>query len=141
MTSAFLCVYSTLAATVEGPSKRDDQLFSYPKLVLEDKLARTFTVDGCEYISGMTCRISYNGKEPLPSEVFFIELDQAGKTLGPKIRLIYPKLKPGESGKATFRIRSNNPAKIVLQGHWNGPWKDPYWYPAGHTARHRPAIG
>jgi hypothetical protein len=44
---------------------------------------------------------------------------------GPRVRLIYPELGPGETGRATFRIHSP-PATIVLQGEWKGPWQDPY---------------
>jgi hypothetical protein len=97
-----------------------------PTIVLAGKLATIFTVDRCEFISGMTCRVTYNGKGPLPSRVFFTELDEKGKSGGPRIRLLYPRLGPGESGKATFRIRLNRPAKVVLTGEWHGPWQDPY---------------
>jgi hypothetical protein len=100
--------------------------FQPPKFELEGNLAKIFTVTHCEYISGLTCRIHYNGKLPLPSEVFFTEFDDRGKKAGPRVRLIYPELKRGETGMATFRIRLSEPAKIVLKGEWNGPWRDPY---------------
>ena len=102
------------------------QGFQYPELVLQGRLAMIFKIDRCEYISGMTCRIRYNGKAPLPSEVFFVEIDAEGKTQRSRVRLIYPRLQSGESGKATFRLRSSSPARIVLTGEWKGPWKDPY---------------
>ena len=41
------------------------------------------------------------------------------------MRLIYPKLRAGEKGWATFRLRSSNPASILLTGEWKGPWRDP----------------
>ena len=73
----------------------------------------------------MTCKITYNGKSPLPSEVFFTEVDSDGHA-GKKTRLIYPNLKAGERGAATFRIHAGEPAKIILAGVWDGPWKNPY---------------
>ena len=95
-------------------------------MVLRGHLKETFTLCGCEYLSGMTCRIEYSGARPLPSEVFFQEFDKAGTPAGPEVRLIYPNLKPGETGFATFHIRSSSPAKISLRAEWKGPWKDPY---------------
>jgi len=100
--------------------------FTYPRFELQGKLARIFTVTDCEYISGMTCRIQYNGVLPLPSQVFFTEFDERGQKAGARVRLIYPKLGPGETGRATFRMHLSRPAKIVLQGEWKGPWRDPY---------------
>ena len=97
-----------------------------PGVVLSGKLATIFTVDHCEFISGLTCRITYNGKLPLPSKVFFTELSDNGKSAGPKVRLIYPRLDAGESGKATFLTRLDRPAKIVLVGEWHGPWQALY---------------
>jgi hypothetical protein len=101
--------------------------FMYPRFELEGKLAKIFTVTDCEYISGMTCRIHYNGALPLPSQVFFTEFDEHGQKAGARVRLIYPKLAPGETGRATFlRMHLSRPAKIVLQGEWKGPWRNPY---------------
>ncbi len=100
--------------------------FQPPKITLQGNLAKIFTVTGCEYISGLTCRVHYNGKLPLPSQVFVTEFDDHGKQAGARVGLIYPELKSGETGRATFRIRSARPAKIILQAEWNGPWQDPY---------------
>jgi hypothetical protein len=102
------------------------EAFRIPQFKLVGKLSKIFSVSRCEYISGLTCHIHYNGKLPLPSEVFFTEFDEHGKKAGPRVRLIYPELKPGETGVATFRIRLGRPAKIVLEGEWNGPWRNPY---------------
>jgi hypothetical protein len=121
------------AAPQQNTRAQQDQLkadmakaFRIPKFELAGKLSKIFKVSRCEYISGLTCRIHYNGKLPLPSEVFFTEFDDHGKKAGPRVRLIYPELNPGETGIATFRIRLSSPAKIVLEGEWNGPWRDPY---------------
>jgi hypothetical protein len=99
--------------------------FRLPKFELEGDLGKIFTVTHCEYISGLTCRIHYNGKLSLPSEMFFTEFDDKGKKVGPRVRLIYPKLKRDETGMATFRIRIR-PSKIIVTGEWDGPWRDPY---------------
>ena len=74
----------------------------------------------------MTCDLHYNGVLPLPSQVFVTEFDERGQQAGARIRLIYPKLRAGEEGRATFRIRLSEPDKIVLQGGRNGPWRNPY---------------
>jgi hypothetical protein len=100
--------------------------FVIPKFELAGKLARIFTVNKCQYISGMTCSIRYKAVFPLPSQVFFTEFDESGRKVGARVRLIYPKLNPGETGKATFRLRSDKPAKVILEGEWNGPWRNPY---------------
>jgi hypothetical protein len=100
--------------------------FKYPRLVLNGRLSDTFLFDQCEYISGMTCRITLKAGRTLPSQVFFTEFDGAGKQVKRKVRLVYPNLKPGESGRATFRLRSGTPSKIVMYGEWKGAWKSPY---------------
>jgi hypothetical protein len=109
-----------------GATPTPDIGFRYPEMVLQGHLSEIFTLCGCEYISGMTCRIEYNGARPLPREVFFKEFDESGKAAGPEVRLIYPRLEPGETGYATFRIRSGSPTRISLRGEWKGPWKNPY---------------
>lgn len=97
-----------------------------PTFVLQGKLQEIFVISHCQLISGLTCKITYNGKSPLPSEVFFTEVDSDGHPAGKKTRLIYPHLNASEQGVATFRIKTAEPAQIVLTGVWDGPWKDPY---------------
>jgi hypothetical protein len=104
----------------------NDEGWCVPVMKLTGDLQKIFSITRCQWISGLTCRISYNGKLPLPSEVFFIELDKEGRVVGKKTRLIYPKLEPGETGYATFRINSDSTAKIVLSRIWKGPYKNPY---------------
>ena len=74
---------------------RGGSLFN-PEDRLDSRLERIFVVSGCKWISGLTCRISYNGEDVLPSRVFFTESDVEGKVLGAKVRLIYPKLRAGK---------------------------------------------
>jgi hypothetical protein len=100
--------------------------FSYPEIDLDGRLRDIFVVSECKYVSGLSCRIQYNGKAPLPGEVFFTEFDGKGHRLGRRTRLIYPELKKGASGVATFRLRSNSPARIRLEATGKGPWKNPY---------------
>jgi hypothetical protein len=114
------------AASASAGAQPEESAFRYPVIELRGRLHEIFTVSGCAYISGLTCRISYNGKAPLPSEVFFVGYDATGAPDGSKVRLIYPRLEVGEFGQATFRIRSSSPAKLVLEGSWDGPWKNPY---------------
>jgi len=113
-------------AYVKQPRTAQQKAEGIPVIELEPKLSRIFKVRRCEFISGMTCHITYNGKMPLPSEVFFVEYDAQGKRLGKKTRLIYPKLKKGETGYATFFLRSAEPARIIITAVWNGPWRNPY---------------
>jgi hypothetical protein len=99
--------------------------FCFPQIDLSPRLSEMFVISDCQWISGMTCKVTYNGKSPLPSEVFFTEFDPDGSQVGPRTRLIYPELAPGEHGAATFRVRTH-PARIFLEGTWDGPWKNPY---------------
>jgi len=108
------------------PEKPGTDGFCYPAIDLQGPLTEIFTVSGCQWLSGLTCDIRYNGKRPLPSEVFFTEFDGAGRQLGKHTRLVYPQLEAGQTGRATFRIRSDHPSRITLAGVWNGPTKNPY---------------
>jgi len=119
---------SPTAAAAEPTTQlaQPEQGFRYPSFELEGHLRDVFEVSHCEYISGMTCKIRYNGARPLPSKVFFTEFDAAGHPAGPAVRLIYPRLNPGETGSATFRIRMSSATKVLLQAEWRGPWQNPY---------------
>ena len=114
---------STLIVHLKGKFKNDTSI--YPILELKGRVSEIFTFYDAEYISGLTCRIKYNGKKPLPSKVFFSELDKDGKQIVKKTRLIYPKLNANESGYATFKI-SNNPSKILIWSEGDGPYETPY---------------
>jgi hypothetical protein len=121
-----VCLGVAASSSFGQENKPSEQGVRVPTFQLTTRLAKIFSIQKCEYISGLTCKIHYNGAGPLPSQVFFTEFDENGDKAGPRIRLIYPELKPGETGTATFRIRLAEPAKVVLQGEWNGPWRDPY---------------
>ena len=92
-----------------------------PCVELEPALKEIFTISQCERISGLTCRITYDGKKPLPREVFFSDLDANGRQLCKTSRLIYPSLKPGESGRVTFLDPCDVSAdRLMLRGKWDG---------------------
>ncbi len=122
----FLLLDAASWANYQQPKADTEDAFRIPRFELTGKLAKGFSVTDCEYISGLTCRVRFNGAIPLPSEIFFTEFDDQGKQAGARVRLIYPELKPGETGRATFRIRTGRPAKIVLRGEWNGAYRNPY---------------
>ena len=111
--------------TFQLKAKDPGSAFGYPAVELHGRVAEIFSFDNAEWISGLTCRISYNGKQPLPSKVYFSEYDENGKLISERTRLIYPKLNPGERGKATFRI-NGSPATIIIWSEGDGPWENPY---------------
>jgi hypothetical protein len=111
--------------TIQLKAKHEDSPFTYPVLELRGRVADIFTFYQAEWISGLTCRIKYNGKKPLPSKVFFSEYDETGKQISERIRLIYPKLNSDESGYATFRVKGHA-SKIVIWSEGDGPWENPY---------------
>jgi hypothetical protein len=110
--------------TQQAAQQKPCEAFCVPSFELKGKLAKIFSISNCEFISGLTCRIHYNGDLPLPSEVYFTELDEHGKPAGARVRLIYPEMKKDETGIVTFRIRTGSAAKIVLEGRWNGPYRN-----------------
>ena len=115
-----------------------DEGFRYPKFELEERLAEILSFDKCQWISGLTCEVHYNGKRPLPRKIMMSAYDehrtrlefsvrnQRGKRIHVfEARLIYPKLDAGETGIATFRVGGDS-ARIVLRGLWDGPYEDPF---------------
>jgi hypothetical protein len=92
--------------TVVSTEWYNDVGWCVPVMKLTGNLQKIFKITDCHAISGLTCQISYNGKLPIPSKIFFIELDKDGKVIGKKTRLIYPELEPGKTGHTTFRINS-----------------------------------
>lgn len=96
-------------------------------LILKGQLIDTLEFSGCTAISGMTCHIMLKEGARLPSRVFLEALDSHDKPLGKKRLLIYPELKPKESGSATFSLRIPRETKtVVLTGEWNGPYRSAY---------------
>jgi hypothetical protein len=94
------------------------------KIIVRGKLARILKVSDCRAISGMTCRIQFIKAAALPSRIRLQEQDNHNKQIGKKF-LIYPDLRSGEKGLATFRLGSPETV-VVLTGEWKGPWRDEY---------------
>ncbi|MFZ3200496.1 MAG: hypothetical protein WA175_05030 [Candidatus Acidiferrales bacterium] len=84
---ALVCAAKLLAAAPQQgvgvqqkkPNADIENAFRSPEFELKGKLAKIFRLSHCEYISGLTCRIHYNGALALPSELFFTEFDDHGK--------------------------------------------------------------
>jgi hypothetical protein len=89
-------------------------------------LIETFEFSKCDAISGMTCHIALKKGAQLPSRVFIQALDSRNQPLGKRRLLIYPELKDGERGWATFLRVPNGAKTVVLTGEWNGQYRDPY---------------
>ncbi len=113
------------SSIIKLPPKDAASAFAYPSIDPKGIIGEIFNFYEAEWISGLTCKIKYNGKKPLPSKVFFSAYDRRGKEISHRIRLIYPNLKNGESGYVTFRI-SNSANLIVIWAEGNGPWESPY---------------
>jgi len=91
--------------------------FHMPDLVLSGRLADTLSVSDCELISLFTCKISIKQGQVMPSRIYFMEIAQNGGAASQKIQLIYPRLKPGQSGKATFHANAEA-TQLFLWGEW-----------------------
>jgi hypothetical protein len=116
-----LALFAAILPSIAHADCKDGAGIPIACLTLEPALRKIFTIDHCEAISGLTCKIHYNGKNPLPSEVFYSDYDDHGRLLCRKpSRLIYPPLRPGETGVATFLDHCPAmPARIVLKGKWS----------------------
>jgi hypothetical protein len=100
--------------------------WGFPDLELKGRLGRTFEFSDCEFISGLTCTVKLKQGEQLPSRVFVVEIYPGGERRGKEWRLIYPRLVPGEKGKATFLGFRGRPERLVLRGDWRGEWQSAY---------------
>ncbi len=89
-----------------------------PDIKLTGDLQKIFIVDDCHAISGLTCKITYNGKLPLPSEIYFIEYNKAGTVVGKKTRLIYPEfyLKALEKGPTGKKLNKSFESRALRRG-------------------------
>jgi len=54
----------------------NDEGFCVRVIKLAEDLQRIFSITECHAISGVTCKIAYNGKFPLPSEILSIAYDK-----------------------------------------------------------------
>jgi hypothetical protein len=128
-----LCVTTSGQSSVGTPSTakiRTKQVetcehFCYG-LIITGQLIDTFEFSQCDAISGMRCHIVLKKGAELPSRVFIQPLDSQNQPLGKRRRLIYPELKAGEGGWATFLGAPSGTNTVVLTGEWNGPYRNPY---------------
>jgi hypothetical protein len=74
----------------------------------------------------MTCHITLKKGAEIPSRVFLQALDSRNQPLGKRRLLIYPELKDGEGGWATFLRAPSGTNTVVLTGEWNVPYRNPY---------------
>ena len=97
-------------------------------LILKGQLIETLEFSRCIAISGMTCHITLKGKARLPSRIFVQPLDSQNRPLGTRqLLLIYPELKSGGRGWATFPNRIPVATEtLVLTGEWNGAYRSAY---------------
>lgn len=93
-----------------------------PKITFIGKTAEILNVEKCEYISGITIKLIYNGVDTYPAKLKFILLDAEGNKLpsdqtkhvsGPA------RLEKGQYGTFTIQYKGNdNPSKIEIEGVW-----------------------
>jgi hypothetical protein len=130
--AAILCIFMSFASAhaQDKPKTRTVRVETCEHmcygLVLSGRLIDTFEFSKCEAISGMTCHIALKNGAQLPSRVFMQGLDSQNRTLGEKRLLVYPELKAGEGGRATFLRVPSGANTVVLTGEWHGPYRDPY---------------
>jgi hypothetical protein len=128
----FVCVL--LACITTGAQNRSNirtkriltcENFCYG-LILTGRLIDTLEFSNCDAISGMTCHIILKRGAQLPSRIFMQAMDSRNQPLGTRHLLIYPELKDGEGGSATFLRIPEGTRSVVLAGEWNGPYRNPY---------------
>ena len=119
----FLLLFPVLSAAQEKRDIQNDPDYWCPKIKFVGRAAEIFELGKCEYISGITIRIIYNGKYSYPSRLEFTLLDVHGNVM-PEDRnknVFVPKdLKKGQYGIFTIQNYGNdNPSKIEIQGIWD----------------------
>ena len=58
---------AVLVTSVMAGASSEEAVSSTPKIVLDSRLERIFVVSACKWISGLTCRITYDDEDVLPS--------------------------------------------------------------------------
>ncbi len=128
----FICIL--LACITTGAQNRSNirtkrigtcENFCYG-LILTGRLIDTLEFSNCDAISGMTCHVILKRGAQLPSRIFMQALDSRNQPLGKRHLLIYPELKDGEGGFATFLGTPGGTQTVVLTGEWNGPYRNSY---------------
>lgn len=110
-----------LAVQEEGDIQNNPDYWC-PKVVFVGKAAEIFRLKECSYISGVTIKITYNGKYSYPARLKFtlfdshgnvMEMDQKKHVFGPKY------LEKGQYGIFTIQALGNeDPSRIEIEGVW-----------------------
>lgn len=93
-----------------------------PNIVFVGRATEIFKLEKCEYISGITIKLIYNGRYSYPVKLKFTLLDSKGKVMegDKKKRIFGPRhLEKGQYGIFTIqRYGNNDPALIKIEGVW-----------------------
>lgn len=118
----FLSIAVTLVTlfAIAGCATKEPADFHYPKIEFVGKAGHIFTLKKCEWISGLTCYIHYNGKLEYPSRLYFTAYDTEGKQMENSIPLWGPeRLEKGETGIFTIqKWGERDPARIEIYAIW-----------------------
>ncbi|THB68135.1 MAG: hypothetical protein D6B27_03205 [Gammaproteobacteria bacterium] len=98
------CFYpcSSLAVDCSKYGKiKNDSGWCVPTIKQKESLGNIFTFLNCSYLSGLTCKVKYNGKQLLSQKIYYSQYNLKGEFINKKL-LIYPKLNPDEFGIVTF---------------------------------------
>lgn len=95
--------------------------------MIQASLAQAIEIWDCKAVAGMTCRIGLRSDaKGLPSQIFIQAFDQNGKELGVPVPLVYPILRRGQQGLATFNITRGGQLKSIrLTARWDSAGKKP----------------
>ncbi|MBI3755912.1 MAG: hypothetical protein HY265_07115 [Deltaproteobacteria bacterium] len=124
----FLCSYGVaspkylIAAQEEDEDIQKKPNYWCPNIIFLGRTAEIFKLKKCEYISGITIKIIYNGKHSYPVKIKFTLLDSQGKVMDgdQKKHVFGPRhLKKGQYGIFTIqRYGNDNPSLIEIEGIW-----------------------
>ncbi len=93
-----------------------------PKIEFVGRAAGILKLGKCEYISGITIKILYNGKYSYPSKLNFTLLDSQGNVMqGDQNKKVFgpQHLEKGQYGIFTIQnYGKDNPSKIRIEGIW-----------------------
>ena len=103
-------------------NKQSETDYWCPKVAFAGKAADMFTLKKCEYISGITVELVYNGSYSYPSKLKFTLLDSDGNILkSDQTKHVFgpQHLEKGQFGIFTIQhTGSDNPSKIIVEGVW-----------------------
>ena len=117
-----LLLLPLLATTQEDNDIQNKADYWCPKIEFVGKAAEIFKLDKCEYISGITIKLIYNGKYSYPFKLNFTLLDSYGNVMeeDQKKKVFGPtSLKKGQYGIFTIQNYGNDdPSRIKIEGIW-----------------------